>query len=530
MKRHAKVSVAVGLAFAVTASLGGERKHYGAESAGPGASPIRTSHLAEADRQVFYHLEEGSEIFPLDWILALNRAGAQQPFLQNAERFGFIADDRNPANPYHLPVGMTAAATRDLRFPGAKMVGVNCAACHVNEMTFKGTTLRIDGAPNLFNVQKFFTDLGASALATVENPREFVAFVARLSAIAKSGRSAVRLNGAQISSYSALSPVDQETLGLLKARVVFLQNLSVPPGSTVPGCGRVDAFGSARNIVFPKYVVPTQAPVSYPHLWSIDNLEWLHWDANTNSVLERNIGQAIGLGAVYDPMTHASTIKIENLHTLEMIARRIDPPKWPEDVFGRIDRDKFRRGEKHFQKLCARCHVTPQGRFPDLRVDLASLGTDPNRAESFTRLVGNRPFSEAIAELLGRIKTKLYDDAHLDASQREAMEAGRQPKWRATGEYASRPLVSVWATAPYLHNNSVPTLYDLLLPAARRPRNFAVGHREYDPIKLGYIAAPSNDDFVFDTSQPGNHNTGHEYGTKLSESERMELLEYLKGT
>jgi hypothetical protein len=144
--------------------------------------------------------------------------------------------------------------------------------------------------------------------------------------------------------------------------------------------------------------------------------------------------------------------------------------------------------------------------------------------------VENRPFDEAIADVVGRIKLKLYDDAHLSASQREAMEAGRIPKWRTTGEYACRPLVSVWATAPYLHNNSVPTLYDLLLPAVQRPRTFAVGHREYDPMKLGYVATPADGDFIFDSTLPGNHNSGHEYGTAISEPDRMDLLEYLKGT
>jgi hypothetical protein len=292
----------------------------------------------------------------------------------------------------------------------------------------------------------------------------------------------------------------------------------------------VDAFGSARNIVFPHDALPTLAPVSFPHLWGIGRLEWLHWDANTNSILERNVGQALGLGAVYDPLTHASTIKVENLHTLEVIALKIDPPKWPEDVFGRIDPEKFERGAKLFQTHCAQCHVTTAGKVPDLREPLSSIGTDPNRAESFARPVENRPFDEAIADVVGRIKLKLYDDAHLSASQREAMEAGRIPKWRTTGEYACRPLVSVWATAPYLHNNSVPTLYDLLLPAVQRPRTFAVGHREYDPVKLGYTTTPAKGDFLFDSTLPGNHNSGHEYGTAISEPDRMDLLEYLKGT
>jgi hypothetical protein len=91
-----------------------------------------------------------------------------------------------------------------------------------------------------------------------------------------------------------------------------------------------------------------------------------------------------------------------------------------------------------------------------------------------------------------------------------------------------RTLRGAWATAPYLHNGSVPNLYELLLPAAQRSRRFPVGHAEYDPVRMGYtMTAPAGTD-QFDTSQPGNANTGHEYGTDLSEEERMALLEYLK--
>ena len=72
---------------------------------------------------------------------------------------------------------------------------------------------------------------------------------------------------------------------------------------------------------------------------------------------------------------------------------------------------------------------------------------------------------------------------------------------------------------------------DLLLPADKRPKKFFVGHREYDPKKLGYTAEAGTPSFHFDTTKPGNSNKGHdapEYGTGMSEDQRMDLLEYLK--
>ena len=94
-------------------------------------------------------------------------------------------------------------------------------------------------------------------------------------------------------------------LRLFKARVDFIRRLarSVDVQVTPPGFGRIDAFGGARNLLFEKHSRPSNAPVSYPHLWNFERVTWLHWDANTTSVLERNIGQALGLGAVLDRAT-----------------------------------------------------------------------------------------------------------------------------------------------------------------------------------------------------------------------------------
>jgi hypothetical protein len=100
--------------------------------------------------------------------------------------------------------------------------------------------------------------------------------------------------------------------------------------------------------------------------------------------------------------------------------------------------------------------------------------------------------------------------------------------WRATGQYMARPLDGVWATAPYLHNGSVPTLWHLLHPD-RRPKTFITGNREYDPDNIGY--ATNGNGWTFDTSHPGNSNIGHtgdKYGTNLPEDQKNALLEYLK--
>ena len=104
--------------------------------------------------------------------------------------------------------------------------------------------------------------------------------------------------------------------------------------------------------------------------------------------------------------------------------------------------------------------------------------------------------------------------------------------------YKGRPLQGIWATAPYLHNGSVPTLHDLLLPPAQRPENFHVGTRLFDPVNVGYRVdkdAPGNT-FAFVARDPvthqpvaGNSNEGHDYGNAtLSPHDRDALVEYMK--
>ena len=97
--------------------------------------------------------------------------------------------------------------------------------------------------------------------------------------------------------------------------------------------------------------------------------------------------------------------------------------------------------------------------------------------------------------------------------------------------YKARPLNGIWATAPYLHNGSVRTLRQLLLPSETRQKTFHVGSREYDPKDVGFVDAGA---YLFDTGLLGNSNNGHEgpeYGTERLEADpgTLEaLLEYLK--
>jgi hypothetical protein len=337
--------------------------------------------------------------------------------------------------------------------------------------------------------------------------------------------------------------------------------------STPEGYGRLDAFGIGRDELFGGVAgnaAPADAPVSFPHIWGMEYTGWLQWGANTDSVMERNIGQALGVGALFDPATFDSTVNIPNLHKLERFAYKLRPPAWPA-TFPPIDTAKAGRGKELFVEHCAPCHETykTDGVMRTYQLfAFAQTGTDPLAAINFELPVAQadgtvRPFPYAAVDLISQIKSKAYRDAGYDAATIDRLEnrqVRRGPEWNPAFRaplldassyadtagrkvYRAKTLVGIWATGPFLHNGSVPTIYDLLHPAIARPATFPLGTREYDPVRLGvqidpakYALAPDQDPFTFDTRLPGNWNTGHEWSfyPSLDDDARYAIIEFLK--
>ena len=143
--------------------------------------------------------------------------------------------------------------------------------------------------------------------------------------------------------------------------------------------------------------------------------------------------------------------------------------------------------------------------------------------------------------------------AHFDSErgfspeQRACLDGfGRLELPRIEAAYVARPLAGAWATGPYLHNGSVPTLYQLLSPRSERDSRFFVSPGAFDTEQVGIDTKAKGDGFWFDTGLPGNTNVGHEFragysgaidpqdpqygviGPALSPEERWALVEYLK--
>lgn len=562
---RAALVAAAGLVF-LTACTRKAPQH----SAGDSESAVIYSQngWSQVERDQYYHLPEGSELMPYALLANLKSIRTGKPFLQDMERFGFLPDRAGASNPYRLPVGLTVNRSRNTATLGMEIVGFSCAACHVGELNYRGKRVRVDGAPGLVDLQGYQVEFKESLDAVLKNPDKLLDLIIAMEkqqnmpGTPSAGEAARYAAEPEVQNAGNVQPIPnadssfhsvssaaadaappppkpafderlKADIALLKAQLAHIQNGRLLVDGTEPGPGRVDAFGAARNLLFSRYAMKMQSPVNFPFIWSVpDNIgrkpaefQWIHYDGNTNSILERNIGQALGMGAVFDPKTYESTLRIGNLHQLEVLTHKLQAPKWPGDVLGDIDQAKAQQGEGIYNQKCAGCHQNKM--FAQTQI-----GTDPNRANSFGQRVGDIPFPQAVAPILNGIKKKAFADDGITAADQERMDAD-PVVWRATAQYLARPLNGIWATAPYLHNGSVPTLYHLLHPD-QRPGRFTVGNREFDPVRIGYredAAAAGANVWVYDTSQPGNSNIGHSgdaFGTALPEDQKSALLEYLK--
>ena len=203
----------------------------------------------------------------------------------------------------------------------------------------------------------------------------------------------------------------------------------------------------------------------------------------------------------------------------------------------------------------ARSRSAADQRLPQLQASLAAAETgqmsDAQVLQTLDAIdLRSVPVGRALNILGLMVREKYYDDQRLTEAERECFNGfGQVDLPQAAPGYKPRPLEGIWATPPYLHNGSVPNLYEMLSPAYERSKGFYVGRREYDPVKVGYTTEPLSRDggFWLDTRQPGNANTGHEFragyvpfdpgspqvqygaiGPALSVDERFALIEYLK--
>jgi len=184
----------------------------------------------------------------------------------------------------------------------------------------------------------------------------------------------------------------------------------------------------------------------------------------------------------------------------------LEPPTYPDPIDARL----ATAGKRTFDNRCAKCHGTygPSGRYRERVIGLAQVGTDP-----------------ALAQHAGQFAARFTEwFNHSFYGEIARLEPGNG--------YVAPPLDGVWATAPYLHNGSVPNLAALLDSSRRLPRTAIVrGAKAYDLDAVGWPnTAPTSDDprWIYDTGRVGYSNAGHTFGDRLTPDERAGVIEYLK--
>jgi mono/diheme cytochrome c family protein len=560
--------------------------------------------IAKEKLSWFYHADQGTRTFgfPYEWFMALEQPTL--PWLLFTEvglfsdaayldRYGFIADTIIPGKKA-LPIGFaqggpmldpTGALWKNPRNKQDMTgIGLTCAACHTGSFTYKDTAVVIDGGPALTDLFKMKQGMGVALVLTRYLPGRFSRFAERI-----------------LGPDSTLD--DRETLKNQLDQVIAqykrVKNLEerVASQSIVEGYGRLDALNRIGNQVFsiglktPENYAGSSAPVHYPRIWNTPWFDWVQYNGSIMQPMVRNAGESLGVSAelnLTDPSKdlYKSSVNIKSLDEMEQMIKGDKPPnakdgfsglkspKWPGDILPPIDQKLAAQGAELYKTHCQECHRPPvtSEAFYDFNnkdwwtkneigeailkvenIPISHIGTDPAQAADMANRTVAIPanldiretsFALALGAVVEKTVNYIYDQKKppMSAAERQAADGNMKNKLRKDLAYKVRPLNGVWATPPYLHNGSVPTIEDLLGDPEKRPAKFYLGSREYDPVKLGYKTDPITNGFEFDTSIRGNSNRGHEFrkdynknkeikgviGPALSADDRKALIEYLK--
>ncbi len=272
---------------------------------------------------------------------------------------------------------------------------------------------------------------------------------------------------------------------------------------------------SLLNSDFSRRVFPLPMGANLPELdvppwWNLAKKRSMYYDGRTDARSVRSIMQFFMGEKSLDEMKRLEPI----FQDVQTYLKSLKPPKYPFP----IDRERAEHGRTVFEKTCARCHGTygEHASYPNKIIPLDVIGTDPARATGLSR-----KFVEH------------YNSTWFGKDFPADLEM--------TG-YQAPPLDGIWASAPYLHNGSAPTLWTVL-KSKERPKLFlrppSTEFEHYDRTNVGWKFEPLAEEAVsaltparrrglYDASRFGLGNQGHTFGDKLSDYDRREVIEYLK--
>jgi hypothetical protein len=539
------------------------------------------------DQQKFWFLSQGSQIIPYRWFLSLEQPNNTKLFVdgQHMDSFRYLPQKKTALNPDGLPIGFTKDAARNnptYQKISQDWLGLTCAACHTGQVEFQGKKVLIDGAPTMADIEGFMHTLVSAMQTTANDKQKFDRFA----------KNVLAENVAKPGAKDNLKSQLEQILRIRKTWNEMNAGDTPYGFARLDAIGAIFNTITTTALGIPGNRHSANAPVSYPFIWDTPQHDKVQWNGSVpnkgGGALGRNVGEVLGVFASLNLNTnplvltgHHSSANIPHLGQLEGLLWKLQSPQWPTTILPKIDETKLVTGRKAFEQYCISCHADihrddPNRRIKAVLTPLAELKTDPAMTANFSNIVYESgklhhrskkyiPSTDLFGKtgagveflnyaVVGTIAKSFFEDP---AVTLKAINAGRSNKTEqlkelagpeATKEtlkkiaegihlinpapnqlvYKGRPLNGIWATAPYLHNGSVRTLRQLLLPATQRQKTFNVGSREYDPNDAGFKDVGN---FKFDASLPGNSNAGHEYGAQdlADHPDKLNaLMEYLK--
>ena len=549
----------------------------------------------EPEQQTFWFLSQGSLLIPYSWFLALEQVDNPALFREAAhmDSLRYLPQQATPANPDALPIGFTRDEPRgspaDARL-SRTWLGLSCAACHTGQVEYQGKRMLIDGAPTMADFEGLMRALVAAMRATLADQAKLDRFAARV-AQEEPGIDETKLRGQLALLIERRAAWNRRNQGEADYGFARLDAIgAIFNEITATAMGVQDNAKPADAPVSYPFIWDTPQHDRVQWNGSVPNAGVGALGRNVGEVL--GVFGALTLNA---PVFSRSSVRIDHLGRLEGLLWKLQSPQWPETILPPIDQGRAAKGAEIYRSYCVSCHALIQRSDKERRIkaELVSIDrvrTDPTMARNFAlreyssgKLKGRLNFGSfapgssasrhfgataggvdflgnAVIGVIGRNlllpntkdtieainvgREKLDLKAMLDIVRRPdptAAVAGTvAPAVQIAGMpgtvqsplvYKARPLNGIWATAPYLHNGSVRTMRQLLLPEDRRQPMFHVGSREYDPKEMGFVDAGG---FLLDTGKPGNLATGHDgpdyHNAELAADPAAlkALLEYLK--
>jgi len=387
-----------------------------------------------------------------------------------------------------LPVGFSKKVV------GFARVANNCASCHTTSYRTQPDAAPVfvpTGPNHTLNLWAFFRFLVDCAKDPRFNADNLMAEINLVTDLPFIDRLLYRF---------VIIPITRKRLLEREQQFAWLYRDDFPPW----GRGRDDAMNLTKYFMIRWPMDDSFGPTDMPSLWNLGKYRAeqgmrMNFAGDSHDAYSVVIDSALGLlGA---PPKDRDEFLGEVRWLIEYLSAKRAPP-YP---FA-IDTAGAERGKHVFDATCAGCHASAR---TGTVIPLAEVGTNADRIGTWNERAARE--ANAVVDDMGIKRAGLVEEP--------------------LSGYVAAFLDGIWLRAPYLHNGSVPSLRDLLEPAAQRPTTFWRGYDLYDPDRVGFVTRGLEAERIgtlHDVAAKGGGSSGHAFGTTLPAADKADLLEYLK--